>query len=86
MKTKRGWAKPVVTRVKLDPRQAVMDVCARIGYGGAWMSNPATPHCMYGIAPGTGSFMTCPTSPRGSFGTNCGVEHTHVNDPQNAGS
>ncbi len=84
MKAKRSWTKPAVTRVKLDPRQAVMQVCARVGYGGGWMSNSAA-YCMYGIAPGT-QMMTCPTSPRGSFGTNCGTEHTHVYDPQNAGS
>ena len=75
---KRGWTKPAVTRVKLDPRQAVMRVCiANYGYG-AWMEAEGA-LCGFGTTPGT--YFSCEEDPRGSFGNG-----RQTFDAENAGS
>ncbi len=67
MKEKRNWTKPVVTRVKLDPRQAVMQVCSAGPGLGAWIGGGGS-SCYYGTKPATtGTAYICATSPRGSI-------------------
>jgi len=63
-KTKTKYTKPVITAVKLDPRQAVLAVCKTNNGFGAWIQSTLA-MCVAGT--NTGPYQ-CPTSPRGSFG------------------
>jgi len=72
------YTKPTVTRVKLDPKQAILATCARYNAPGAWMSGAT---CVYGIG-GTRSPFHCGTDARGSVTGSADLTH----DPTNAGS
>jgi len=46
------YTKPTITRVKLDPKQAILATCATYQQGGAWMVT-AIPVCVYNAGGGT---------------------------------
>ena len=81
MQARQSWTKPVLTRVKLDPRQAVMQACATTEGYGAWMDGGTA--CIWGIAPATASPWGCEAGARGSI-HNDSFDSSNVSE--NAGS
>ena len=48
MKNKTRYQKPKITAVELDPRQAVLAVCAVYEPPGVWYGSPMGGKCAYG--------------------------------------
>ena len=62
----RKWKKPIITRVKLDPSQAVLAPCKT---GGEYMAEVSisvagTAKCLYGDVAPTG--FSCTANPKGT--------------------
>ena len=78
----KKWKKPIITRVKLDPSQAVLAPC-KVG-GGAYMSSVdttlGTAKCAYGATTYSGSANICTVSKKG--GTTAGPAPSFTNSDQ----
>jgi len=61
------YTKPTITRVKLDPKQAVLQVCAVYTQGGAWVNGGGI--CQYNTGGGTRTANSCFSGMRGQVTT-----------------